>query len=137
VAKNFVGAKGARLLRKVAKHILDEPKRFIMAAWFYKRSDYRPSVDDFSYHGDFPTCNTAACIGGWSVVLGSKKNPDDILDVQRYAARLLGLTPSRVAVLFDAWAWPTPFDKFQSATDPRKRAQIAAKRIEHFIKTGE
>lgn len=128
-----------RLLRKVAKHIAAEPKRFIMGDLVQTSLERTFSFDGaatFNSEQKFPSCGTAACIAGWTCILSKKRTS------LRVAADLLGIKgsffecSSETARLFDAGEWPEPFGRnYQGAKTPRARVKIAVARIEHFIKT--
>lgn len=121
-----------KLLRKVAKHILQEPKRLVMWKVLVTQSKDNPTVDD----RPFARCGTAACIAGWTCVLAKtnleKKTPQNLLDE---AERLLGLTVLEAELLFQPTAWPNKFHAGQVDDGKAKTAKVAAARIEHFIKT--
>lgn len=125
-----------KLLRKIQKHILAEPKRFIMGSWVQRKTEEWPTIGDFAINeGRFPKCGTAACIGGWTLIL-SEEDPDETFNVQKRAAKLLDLDYRQGCTLFDAYNWPDEFgDDFRSAKQPKRRARIAAEFIDHFIKT--
>jgi hypothetical protein len=135
-----------KLLRRIQKHILAEPKRFRMLDWIEKQTATDPTyIADDSERVSFPKCGTVACIGGWAVLL-SKKKPSRTHYEGFRAAKLLGLNRphghlDRVRStdserLFFTEAWPIDFSmKFNRAKTPEDRARIAAKRIDHFIKT--
>jgi hypothetical protein len=147
--KNAVGAEGARLLRKVAKHILEEPNRYDQndvisygkPGEAYKNWN-RPLEESKS---KFPACGTVACIGGWLNILTSKRRPHVLAGLPlRKLTTLLGVTESQIRRLIaytyakDDAPWPERFRKaYDSAKTPRQRANVAHQRIEHFIKTGE
>ena len=139
--KNFVGAKGARLLRRVAKHILAEPLR-------YNQDEIvcRLTPQDDSYHGrQIPACKTIACIGGWLHILTAKRRIGSLESLPfRKFKNLLGIKESALYKLTAySWnagenGWPDRFRIAYLNTDnPKAKAEIAACRIEHFIKTGE
>lgn len=120
-----------RLLRRIQKHILAEPKR-------YNQNDIvstgKPG-EAYSFAWRFPACGTIACIGGWAAVLSSGGRHEDL----EYGARALGLTVDQRARLFSATGnggWPDKFDiAYTNAKTPQGRARVGARRIEHFIKT--
>ena len=133
-----------KLLRKVEKRILAEPRRFDMMTFGTKLN--KRTIKALGKQA--PPCGTVACIAGhvdWmahprlfaaSVALGDY---DDSI-VER-AAKELGLVfdPSQdtnAGRLFFDNEWP---EKFQAALaeakTPLQRAEVAVKRIEHFIKT--
>lgn len=53
-----------RLLRRVAKHIVEEPRRYNQGSWCDRSND--------------APCGTMACIAGWAVILGDKLDPKKI-----------------------------------------------------------
>jgi hypothetical protein len=124
-----------KLLRKVKKHILEEPKRFIMGDWVV-RKEYpdQQLFDDDGKPRTFAKCGTAACIAGWTMLL-SKVDPDKVDSYSGAASKLLGLK-ERFSPLFYTDQWPAKYeDAYVNAKTPAGRARVAARRIEHFIKT--
>lgn len=117
-----------KLLRKVKKHILAEPKRFCFH-WARKSLE--------------APCGTRACIAGWTIILGAGLmepfDADGDLVIPKSltrnkmgyysgpASKLLGITEEQADRLFVYW--PSPFK------DRGYDAKTAAARIEHFIKT--
>lgn len=111
-----------KLLRKIKKHILEEPKRLRMWGWVSK-SRRSP-------------CGTAACIGGWAVILSGKYSQEmNSDDIRKKAQRLLGFRGMKAARLFGPDFWPDQFHAGISGNGKKRTAEVAAKRIEHFIKT--
>ena len=114
-----------RLLRKVKKHILEEPRRFQMDGYVHRG---RPGsmFEDLGLRYKVPDCGTVACIAGWAQCLsGGDSSPMEALGLHGYEDRL-----------FFMWNWPMNLRKrFYAAKTMRTRAKIAAERIEHFIKT--
>lgn len=121
-----------RLLRKVKKHILEEPKRLLMTYWrVNKKTDGRESLP--GNHAGFASCGTAACIAGWAWTLEHprKRFPE----MSTKVAELLGINPAERFRLFSVAQWPTQFQhQFRDDGSPES-AKVAAARIEHFIKT--
>lgn len=81
-----------RLARAIQRAIRSSPTQFCMHFWFSGRSE--SGVEPAN-------CNTAACIGGWSVVL-SRKNSNPAKCSRSYpqdmvarAAQLLKIKPNR------------------------------------------
>jgi len=130
-----------KLLRKIQKHILAEPRRLNMSHWA------APSHD--------APCGTMACIAGWAVILTKRRGAEKF---RRVAERLgiglfpdpkrITLNPSTVAAkalrldldqkekLFHTYGWPWNFrEKYLNAENPRIRARAASDRIDHFIAT--
>lgn len=104
-----------RLLHKVQKAILAEPRQFNMDTWFsYFDCEGKPP----------PGCGTAACIGGWAIALSKNLTP-----------RVLGLTVGQADRLFVKYLWPTAYRTRRAERTAKQYARNAAKRIDHFIKT--
>lgn len=93
-----------RLLRRIQRHILAEPRRLDMASWAYHCVGTKKELAAL----EMPSCGTRACIAGWAVALGSpaKKTRqramlgDDSVDYYKVAKRLLGLTDDEADFLF-------------------------------------
>jgi hypothetical protein len=130
------------LLRKIQKHILEEPKRldmYIIVEKEGKDAWYEPPG------GKWPSCNTTGCIAGWGLVLSGKRITGRSSDLTR-AAKLLGVSTNEPAwdsldfesesnKLFLVENWPCKFaDQYENAKTDKKRARVTANRIEHFIK---
>lgn len=125
-----------KLLRKVKRQILKEPKQFAMR---YLYSE--PSAGDAA--NKIPNCGTAACIAGWTHAIDQNIPPSECeknkwkLTVS--AGELLGIDNEQEDRLFFLEYWPERFSAtYTRATDKHqwtRRARIAAERIEHFIKT--
>ncbi len=125
-----------KLLRKVAKHILEEPKRLLMRTWIFEKSDKQTRVR-MAQGGSrpFAKCGTAACISGWACIIsghGEEAKKDSFMDV---GMRLLGIGYPQAYRLFGPENWPKEFQRGTKDDGTAKTARIAAKRIEHFIKT--
>jgi hypothetical protein len=123
-----------KLLKQIKKHILEEPRRFIMWTWkLTKRSSgsvYRS--DGGNGMVEFAKCNTAACIGGWACILSGKRF--FYYDAGTSARKLLGLTQNQADQLFDPYNWPPDLLKrLQTGNTPEKRAEAGADMIDHFI----
>jgi len=138
--KNFLNAKAARLLRRVIKHIKKEPLRYDQNIW---RDKDVPGDhvfdDDFIHNAVYPECGTRACLGGWLNILTGAKTDKQLMSYIR-ACKQIGLDPAdRAHALFGYNCnWPQPFRRnYEKAKTPKKRAAVAEKRVEHFIKTGE
>lgn len=135
-----------RLLRSIQRAILKEPKQFQMDAWFATQ-DTDPSWYDPDMPAKIPNCGTAACIGGWAIALTLKKNPDKArsytdrrtMGTFNRAQKVLGLEGNMASRLFIEDNWPDPYKKLYNRYTEKKqwkrRAQVAVRRIDHFIKT--
>ncbi len=135
-----------RLLRRIQKHILEEPRRFFMSGVFiYARNQKhwkRKTIghSDTSPSPVMPPCKMAACIAGWANILTGHASEGLI-----HAAKILGLSyipdgdrESLANRVFIAGYWPRPFwSRYKNARTTRGRARVAVDRIEHLIKTGE
>ncbi len=135
-----------KLLRKVKKHILAEPKRFVMWALVQRKDETQLQFmsdglgDAFV---DFAPCGTAACIAGWTVLLedGMKTKKKDSRIWSR-AAKLLGLDDRwrkgeapQTSKLFETGEWPKKLEaRYNRAKTQKTRVKIAAERIDQFIK---
>ena len=135
-----------KLLRKVEKRILAEPRRFDMMTFGTKLN--KRTIKALGKQA--PPCGTVACIAGhddWmahprlfaaSVAIDRFHRDDSI---EKRAAKELGLVfdPSQdtnAGRLFFDDEWPKKFQAaFSKAKTPLQRAKVAVKRIEHFIKT--
>lgn len=130
-----------KLLRRVKALILEEPRRFNM--------DYYAATEKFYpdlVHDQAPPCGTVACIAGWATLederaRGRKRlTPAFLNRVGRYTgARALGLTFEQSQRLFYTEEWPDEFaeayNDAMAGDDFAMAADIAATRIDHFIKT--
>lgn len=126
-----------KLLQKVKRAILKRPDQFEMQSWF--QSNLYFYDDGYRVSGG---CGTAACIGGWAQHLTLKSKTlqqsklKHVINVIPSPYELLAVTQSQGERLFVDSAWPKKFRYgYRSATEPKERAEIAAKRIDHFIKT--
>lgn len=120
-----------KLLRKIQRHILAEPRRYNQNLW---REEVDPADDNH------PACGTIACIGGWANVLTGHGAGSSGSWWQAQTA--LGLTCEQAGRLFDSVSaipddmWPRKFARaYTNARRPLTRARIAVRRIDHFIKT--
>ena len=70
-----------RLLRRVKKHILEEPRRFVMWSWMLTKSRFGSTYPADGYghvhQVKFASCGTAACVAGWTCLLGGKSKTQD------------------------------------------------------------
>lgn len=124
-----------KLLRKVKKHILEEPKRLAMIHWS-KRGLPGTQLKSEGWGEEptrtFPPCGTVGCIAGWACMLsgmysGSSYEGGDLLGIPD--------STSLRNSLFIVEDWPEPIrSEYICATTPERRAKLAAKRINLFIK---
>jgi len=131
------------LLLMVREAILKEPKQFIMDHWFSDQTDIRKRGTDYRHRPnayEIPNCGTAACIAGWVVTIGNGKTPREIaiqhlLGVKTEACNLLNVDGYDASFLFYVTNWSPHYRKAWKATrSPAKRALIAAKVIDNFIR---
>lgn len=123
------------LLRKVQKHILEEPRRLNMSQWLQ--------------YSDAAPCGTVGCIAGWALKLsGSRlRNTDKFA---KAASELLNIKFSRTkdyrlfnddcdaARLFSTLNWPRQFsERYYSSEFPSERAEVTSDRIDYFIEEGK
>lgn len=138
-----------RLLRRIQREILKEPRRFDMDNYF-------------DMNALQARCGTSACIAGWALVL--KRHPGkpitetnfpklarmaqrgvDRLSYGRNAVleergiKALGITEEQAERLFYHAGWPQPFERLYSLAAGlhlyQDAAEVACERIEHFIET--
>lgn len=126
-----------KLLQKIKKAILKEPRRLEMESWASK-----VERGEFSNPKHYPPCGTAACIAGHAVwlenpkafkaaIIGKKEK-----EIDQRAQRLLQITQGQSARLFYVTWWPYDLsDQYREANTPLKRARIAVKRIDRFIES--
>lgn len=139
--KPWITAKGIKLLRRVKRHILAHPKTYRQDKWH---------------------CGTAMCIAGHAammsgLVVGVKKvemltGEKVIAPVQRgdttpspsylwryFGAKALDAHVGHIYALFARPAdWPLPYaTDYGAASSYKARAEVAAQRIEYFIRTGK
>ena len=136
----------AKLLA-VKRQILKVPSQFGMTRYFFTDVNHFNNKYELKRE-KIPNCGTAGCIAGWAVALeefqGSPaeaykaysrsphRRAQFLLDLTEIEAeRLFYLTPSAHE------SWPPQFrEAYQAAKRLRDRARVAARRIDHFIKTG-
>lgn len=125
-----------RLLRRIQKHILEEPRRFFILRFKEAGIPDSTVIVENGQAQQIPECGTMACIGGWACILSGRKTR---LRFWNTAVSLLGLTFDQADALFTYHEWPRRFfNSYQQAENERaRRARIAAARIEHLIKTGK
>ena len=127
-------ALNVKLLRKIKRHILAKPRRLHMSWWAVHKDE-----EGSTYNGDsgrrekFEECGTAACIAGWACILSGIERPTTD-DVVNETPKILGLDFSDLNPLFHTSRWGDLGIAYDTAKTPKKRAEIAAKRIDQFIK---
>lgn len=123
------------LLKKVKRAILREPKRLCMYYWL----DVDPTPSRA------PSCGTVGCIAGWTAILAKRKSGSIRLTAHQFiggatasvvAECALKLSHGQARRLFHLGEWPVKLgEEYENARTHRQHAQIAAKRIDLFIKT--
>ena len=122
------------LLEQVKRNILKHPTQFVMHSYFA----YEDSI------GNTPGgCGTAACIAGWTMHLlkgnATLEETSGIVEVSstfQVARKALGLTTEQADNLFRVNNWPAQFRRdLELAPTAGRAAKVAAKRIDHFIRT--
>ena len=111
------------LLRRIQKHILEEPLRLNMHDWAVNGSALQ-----FGYHGlRAPPCGIVCCIGGWARELSGGLTPETALE----------LTTDEAIKLFYLRHWPKDLLSLlhQTSVQTAEYAVITARRIDRFIRT--
>lgn len=124
-----------RLIRKIQKHIMAEPRRLLMRS--VKLYALGPNdsyvADDFETKVPYPDCGTAQCIAGWALTLSGRRLDTDMSK----AARLLNLDAPTGRV-FAVCMWPYQFiSQYSKAKTPLARAKVACKRLDYLVRTGK
>lgn len=126
-----------KLLRRIKKHILEEPKRFDM---LFIRNPLEGLSKEL-----IPECGTVCCIGGWAIKFSYPKAIPDIETGGQFwqvNAEALGageanrLIRGREAhrLLFDRH-WPEEFRRqYNAAKTPVQKAAAGAAAIDSYIK---
>lgn len=128
--------KNIKLLEKVKKHILEEPRRLNMSSGIKKVQKRKVP------------CGTIGCIAGWSVLLSKsllELTKDLEIDeekgwmpIEQDAQELLGISDLQKGNLFYLHNWPSKFQlTYKRAKTANGRARATAKRIDYFIKFGK
>jgi len=119
-----------RLLRRIQKHVLKEPRRLVMRSWAKPSREVR--------------CGTVGCIAGWAVMLttpGVRKSVKSGMNNFNWSflgKRALRIGDKRAHALFHSEYWPS--DYYERLVETRSQedyANVTVERIEHFIRTGE
>jgi hypothetical protein len=134
-----------RALEKLKRYILEEPRRYRQAAWFYsKESDI--------FREQNPPCGTVGCLAGNACVMeGLKFLRNSVtrtvwivglkgkhLNVSDAAQKILGLTHREAEALFaafpkDGWS-PKAAEAYNAASTPEGRAAAAAMELDRYIR---
>ena len=141
-----------KLLKRICRAILHEPRRLDMYGWIYD--------DDIHHMGCDAPCGTAACIGGFAVILSRTRllankswkkavksclteKPAEYLFGYEFmdeviaceAQKLLNLTSAQAERLFVSSNWPEKFHIGYSDATHKKQAKVTVARIKHFTET--
>lgn len=112
-----------RLLRRIERHILEEPKRMSMKFWRITDPDII-KIQNLAV----PPCGTVACVRGWADEISGGFHGD-----------ALGLSDDQKVLLFYTEEWPDHFNQRIYRLKPQtfRYARCVVDRIEHLIRTGE
>ncbi len=137
-----------RLVRKIIRHILAEPRRYWQEWTIYTGTPGELIGGGFGQR--FAKCGTAACIGGWAYILSTTRPrlngcsrtlpwlqwSSTLLDK---GGKALGLSDYHQSVLFSSmpsYDWPQPYARqYDAATTSRARARVACRLLEKVIDT--
>lgn len=120
-----------KLLRRIKKHILEEPKRLEMGVFCEHGEPGEYLISD-GIETEFAKCGTAACIAGWASILSG----NDQEHPETFATRVLELKFGQAARLFYVDKWPKKFaTPYENAKNKTQQAKVASARIDHFIAT--
>lgn len=135
------------LFRKIKEHIRKQPKRLCMGWWIQVRGVHEPMVHDYSTWAfarlrryNFPECETAACIGGWAVLLSGEYTPEQAREIEigSTAKRLLGLSAQQERRLFSVTGWPNKFrTAYEKAKSHKAKGAAAIGRINYLLRYGK
>jgi hypothetical protein len=134
-----------KLLRRIQKAILAEPRRLYMEDW----GGLAEEEGDIPKE-QHPPCGTVACLAGHAdwlthhrLFMRSAKDGDEGAKIWGRAKKALELTDVQAERLFflyegmigDHW-WPKKYgDAYLRAKTPLQRARVAVKRIDEFIRS--
>jgi len=137
-----------RLLRKVQKHILEEPRRMNMETWLRTRIQgkryfaFRGFGVNRAENPATPPCGTAGCIAGWVMMLTPMKPEErsyiiNVGNAAHSAQEKLGLDYYQGSRLFLPSDWPEPYKSklAKAKIGTKKYAQVVSDRIDYFIQT--
>jgi hypothetical protein len=125
-----------KLLRKIQRHVLDNPKRIDMDCFIERKAEELEAGRGLE-HDTFPRCGTVGCIAGWAVTLSTKERIP-YGQIAEKAKALLGLSDIQAYQLFYVNHWPILWREItNSQYQTRAHAKLVVKRIDHLIATGE
>ena len=123
-----------KLLRRVAKRILAEPKQFQMTKFFARKSTW--VARDGKPPAEIPNCGTAACIAGWTIVEARGGTPRAHQHASGWDAEVeLEINSDQFDALCILENWPDRFKRGWRELSFEDRAKRAAARIRRFIAT--
>ena|ERR1700728_4187244 len=130
-----------KLLRKIAKVIIEKPRQFDMSRWHHNKKarehDWSRGVyESYTALCDLPqekqiSCDTTHCIAGWAQAISPDRKCKT--PAEKDAKRLLQITPSMANRLFYCDNWPEQFQGKRDTWKPTRKQ--AVERIKHFIST--
>jgi len=146
-----------KLLNKVKKHILAEPKRLFMSTWYVKGTPGKTQFMSEQSWGEtqisFANCGMAGCIAGWTCILGLTDEQKELqqgldhISISQQARALLGITSAYERLepfeLFYVNKWPLQQQREYLALKDtyndngqaqKRRAEIVAEVIDLFKK---
>ena len=110
---------GVKLLERVKRLALAEPKRIAMKYWLSQRGKVSER-----FGLKYPACGTVGCVGGWVEVLYRRNHPRS----QKNAAEILGLTSWQADVLF------MDYELIHAENQQtKKHAAAVAKHVDSFV----
>lgn len=147
-----VSAKTEKALRVIIRQIREEPRRMDMDEWVIKFNPARLKVKSIGKRHTIvidgrhrlkcalPPCGTIACLAGWArenAVLGT--NDADVIQVRTDGTKALGITGKQASALFFSSSWPCEFHDSlaECKSGTKEYANVVAKRVLHFIHTGQ
>jgi hypothetical protein len=137
-----VSAFQAMALRRTSAAILEHADQFDMTHWMSA-----PNVEDYSgamiarealRYRDH--CGTAFCLAGWIVLTAPPHGVRPYKDssIPTAAREIANLTHNQSNRLFHTINWPLSFSQdYHDAETRLAKARVLARRVEHFIRTGE
>jgi hypothetical protein len=123
------------LLLEVKKHILEEPARLIMGG-YVRRGFAGEPIMDCGFAFNLPSCGTAGCIAGWSVLLSPEEERAKFEGSDARVARALLRISDRHQDdwLFYVGDWREEDQvRFENAILLKERAQVVANVIDYYI----
>lgn len=129
-----VQSMNVELLRKVQKHILEEPLRVDMGNW---RIDGKFRLESLGVKPEkIPACGTIACIAGWADLLANGRLDEDLIFARAIGA--LAIDDNQADILFHDDEWPADlyYEPYESQPGTKEYAACVSRRIDRFIETG-